>query len=104
MQDEFDFAGTAPFQRHSDTSAIAAEKIEPKMGALQRRVLDFLEAIYPGGATDDEMMCALKLEGSTLRPRRIELVAKGLVIDRGWRRPTRSGRLATVWAVKPKEG
>lgn len=38
--------------------------------------------------------------GSRLRTARLELMRQGLIIDTGKRRPTRSGYLSTVWALK----
>lgn len=92
-----DFFGQAPFQSHSETSLAAAKQIEPHLGRLQIVVLDFLRQRGAYGATDEEMQEALALNPSTQRPRRIELVAKGLVIDLGPKRKTRSGRLASIW-------
>ena len=39
------------------------------------------------------------MSGNTVRPRRIELQEKGLVVDSGRRRPTPSARQAIVWVV-----
>jgi DNA-binding IclR family transcriptional regulator len=52
-----------------------------------------------GGMTDEEIQRALKLNPSTERPRRIELVQAGKVRDSGRTRKTASGRAATVWAA-----
>lgn len=52
------------------------------------------------GATDHELQTALRMNPSTVRPRRVELVERQLVIDSGRRRPTKSGRLAVVWVVR----
>jgi hypothetical protein len=87
----------APFQKHSDTSRDAAAKILPAVGTLRRKVLEALQAVGSQGMTDEELQSRLNLTGSTQRPRRIELVAAGLVIDSGQRRPAESGRSAVVW-------
>lgn len=93
----------APYQSHSVTSREAAEAIAPKLHRLQQKVFDFLilcERSASRGATDEQMQFALSLNPSTQRPRRIELVDKGLVIDSGRTALTKSGCKAVVWAVK----
>jgi len=100
----FDAAETAPYQRHSRTSRKAAKAIEPLLGRLQRRILEYLRFRGERGATDLEMEKDLAIVGSTVRPRRGELVAKGYAKDSGKERPTPSGRSATVWIATSKEG
>lgn len=85
-----------PCQRHSETSVAAGNSIAYCLGALQTAVLDYLTSRGEHGATDEEIQLALELNPSTQRPRRIELVRKGLVVARGDRK-TKSNRLATVW-------
>jgi hypothetical protein len=92
----------APFVRGSDTSEAAARAIEPDMNALQQKVLAHLRGCSALGATDDEMQRALAMNPSTQRPRRIELVNKGLVVDSGMKRRTGSGRWAVVWIATPR--
>ena len=91
------FGEFPPFQRHSTTSKAAAGAIEPKTNALQARVYARLRHCAAYGATDEELQDFLRLNPSTERPRRIELVAKHLVKDSGRTRKTRSGREAVVW-------
>lgn len=94
-QDEFDFG--APYQGHSDTSREAAEAIEPDAATLRGQVLCFIRQRGETGATDDEVQIGLRMNPSTERPRRIELWRIGLVKQTARKRPTRSGRNATVW-------
>jgi len=58
------------------------------------------------GLTDHEASAELGLILDTTRARRVELRDLGLVVDSGARRPSPSGRAATVWvraaAVGPK--
>ncbi len=90
------FSRPAPAQQHSRTSMQAADSLSPKtLNALQRRVLEFI-AWRDAGATDEEIADELGMNPSTVRPRRIELAKRGLVVEAGTRR-TRSGRMATVW-------
>lgn len=86
----------APAQRHSATSVAAADSMDRStMNRLQRLIYDFLRD-QPEGATDEEIAHACGLNPSTARPRRIELVRHGLVVEDGERK-TASGRRATVW-------
>lgn len=92
------FAQRAPSVRGSRTSAQAADSLAPTtLNAMQRRVLELLQAT-PDGLTDEEMQHKLGMNPSTQRPRRIELVRRGLVVECGTRR-TASGRMASVWRV-----
>lgn len=88
---------SAPAQRHSATSRAAASKIRPNVGTLQQQVLDCLRGCGWVGATDEEMQIAMEMNPSTQRPRRIELMQMGQVIDSGTTRHTKSGRSAVVW-------
>lgn len=94
-QTEFEF-DIPPYQKHSNTSQEAAEQIMPKAGTLRAMILEYLQARGVQGATDHEIQQALGLEGSTQRPRRVELYRMGLIKESG-QRETKSGRKATVW-------
>jgi hypothetical protein len=99
----FDPGEPPPAQRHSETSLAAAAAIEPDAATLRGKCLDHLRHA-PDGATDEEQQEDLRMNPSTQRPRRIELLKAGWIRDSGKRRPTRSGRQAVVWiAVKQKE-
>lgn len=75
----------APFQPHSMTSKEAAARIEPHLNALQKKVLDCLKSNGP--LTDKEMQHILGMDGSTQRPRRVELWTKlGLIEPTGQKR------------------
>lgn len=88
-----------PAQMHSQTSIAAAERALPTAGTMRRRIYDQLKQWHSTGATDAELQDELRIDPSTQRPRRIELVNAGLVRDSGRTRKTRSGRSATVWEV-----
>lgn len=95
----------AKAQEHSETSKAAAIAIESMAVTLRGEVYRFLLSRGEHGATDDEMQRFMYMNPSTQRPRRIELVEKGLVKDSGETRPTRSRRAAAVWiAINPEEG
>lgn len=89
---------TLPYVPHSATSKEAAILAAPNAGTQRRRVLDLLLA-HPLGLTDDEMQVALGMGPQTQCPRRIELVARGLVGECGATRKTRKNRNATVWVA-----
>lgn len=86
---------SAPHQAHSVTSRQAARQIQPSARSLRALVL---EAIQSRPMTDEEIADTLKLNPSTARPRRVELVKAGMIKQDGVR-PTRSGRSAAVWSA-----
>jgi transcription initiation factor IIE alpha subunit len=84
----------APAVRGSVTSAAAADSLTPAtLNAMQRRVYEFL---CRTPSTDEEITNELDMNASTVRPRRIELARRGLIVEAGTRR-TASGRMATIW-------
>ena len=88
------FATRAPSVNGSATSAAAADSLTPKtLNAMQRRVYEFL---CRTPSTDEEIADVLAMNPSTVRPRRIELAKRGLIVEAGTRR-TASGRMATIW-------
>lgn len=93
------YGGEPPAVRHSDTSQSAAEQIRPSVGSLHKEIIGFLSG-RGDGATDDEMQREMPMAPNTQRPRRRELELAGRLVDSGERRPTKSGRKATVWVLK----
>lgn len=83
-----------PYQRHSGTSRQAAVEAAPLVAGDRERVASFLR--IHGPATDEQIACALGLNPSTERPRRVKLVEDGLVAQVGEGR-TSSGRRAALW-------
>ncbi len=71
------FESFPPYQKHSTTSFDAACEISGRSGTLRRAVFETLYSSV-GGMTDDELQVRLNMNPSTQRPRRIELVEKGL--------------------------
>jgi len=92
----FDAPETLPYQAHSETSRTAAEGMRSTAVTDRELVLRLLKGKL-GGMTDEEIQRKLKLNPSTERPRRIELVQAGKVRDSGRRRNTASGRPAAIW-------
>ena len=89
-----------PYQRHSTTSRDASRQIVPNQGSLKAIVHNYIKSCGTRGCTDEEAQIELDMNPSTQRPRRVELVRDGMVIDSGRQRKTRSGRNATVWVIK----
>ena len=84
-------------QEHSETSKAAARLIGEVRATLRNRMLAAIRATGSNGMTDEAVTECLGMNPSTERPRRIELVRMGLLIDSGKTRPTRAGRDSTVW-------
>lgn len=98
------FDDEPPSQRHSETSVAAAAEIKPTAARLREAVCEAIRAAGADGLTDEEMLSATGLQPSTGRPRRVELVQAGRVIDSGRTRRTKSGRSAVVWVTTTTEG
>ena len=88
-----------PAQQHSETSVAAAESIRPDANRLRAVVLDAIRRAGADGMTDEEGIAATGIVASTYRPRRVENVQAGKVIDSGKTRKTASGRNAVVWVA-----
>lgn len=86
---------------HGRTAHAAAKDIESVSGAQRRAVYQAL--LVSDGLTDGEIQIRLDLDPSSERPRRVELVRDGLVVDSGRTRLTQSGRRATVWVAVKRE-
>ena len=85
------------YQKHSDTSREAAISVLESATTLRARVY---RAIRDWGElTDEEIQGICRMNPSTQRPRRIELVERGIVRDSGKRRATKSGRSAVLWQL-----
>lgn len=84
----------------SATSEAAAKAKAPTANSDEGRVMALIRTTVDG-ATDDECEQALGMLHQNASARRRGLVLKGLVVDSGRTRKTRSGRSATVWIVRP---
>jgi hypothetical protein len=82
-----------------DTSLAAAAAIRPTAATMRGQVLAAIVAAGVDGRTDDELQRELGLQGSSQRPRRIELQQAGLIVQSGEVRKTASGRSAVVWVA-----
>lgn len=106
MQDDDDqddlFGGkppSVPYARGSDTSKAAAESKRGTVRADSDRVFRFIKEAGYGGATCWEVERALKMPHQSASARICHLKDAKHVADSGARRPTQTGRLATVWVV-----
>jgi hypothetical protein len=86
-----------PYQRHSQTSKDAALRMAPRAGTKRAELLLFLRDQGAAGATDEEMQYSVPMSANTQRPRRVELVQGGYVVDSLRTRKTISGDEAVVW-------
>ena len=88
-----------PYVKTSDTSKAAAKELSPKKCAMDRQaIMDALRA-SPLGLTDWEIHAITKIDESSCRPRRIDLVRQKRVYDSGRRGITPSGRKAVIWVA-----
>jgi hypothetical protein len=90
-----------PYMPGSATSEAAAKAKAPTAVTDEQRVLTVIAVSAFDGATDDEIERTLGMLHQNASARRRGLVLKGLVVDSGRTRKTRSGRSATVWIAKP---
>jgi hypothetical protein len=92
---------TPPAHRNAPkgTSEVAAKMAWPFVKKQAGRVLDYIAARGPEGATDDEGEAALGIKSQSYTPLRGKLVKAGLVEDSGRRRHTSSKRPAAVWVL-----
>jgi len=83
----------------SPTSRAAGKRIAPNARVLRDRLIEHFKTVGRWGATDEEGMRALGIEGNSYRPRRVELVRLGLIQATARTRPTKSGNVARVYCV-----
>ncbi len=98
------YNGHPPYVRSSPTSHAAANEIASEAQTLRAKVLAFIAARGPQGATDEEIQLALDMNPSTERPRRRELeqAVPPKIRKATFDRPTKSKRKAIVWIVTDK--
>jgi hypothetical protein len=84
-------------QAHSTASVAAAKSMRGKTASIRERVR---LALLERPMTDEELIVEVGGSPSTIRPRRIELMHAGVVVEVG-HKTTSSGRLATIWGVDP---
>lgn len=88
-----------PYQRHSETSRLAAESSRARAPTDRVAILEYLQAQGERGATNEEISEGLGIKLQTVCPRCLELRQAGEVVSAG-RRATRSGRMAEVWVLQ----
>lgn len=92
----------APGHRGVETSVIAADALQPKLGRLQRMADHAIREAGERGLTADELAARLKLDRWSIQPRTSELRHKGMILDSGRRRPNVTGKPAIVWIAAPQ--
>lgn len=81
---------------YRETSRDAWMSFEPYVAATDARIL---HVIRDGGATAEEVEAATGLRHQTVSAQIRHMVEGGLLVGSDERRPTRSGRGATVWQL-----
>ena len=81
-----------PFARNSKTSQRAAREMQSQPAKLRRDHESILNVLLSGPKTDRELQDILNMSGDSERPRRIELVKLGRVVDTG-----RTRNRSTLW-------
>lgn len=89
----------APFIPSSETSKEAAQKIVVVLNKLQGELYAAFQEAGVTGLTDEEIALGMGWDGSTARPRRVELARKGIIVKAGYCRLTTRGRKAEVWRL-----
>ena len=84
-----------------DTSHIAASRAESMAERHREMVLDCLEDHGP--LASEEIAVRIGLSSLQVMKRISDLRNDGVVIDSGERKPTRAGRPAAVWKIKPRQ-
>ena len=99
------FAGdpTENYHQGNLESAAAYDSIEEHKARILRQVLTYVEHCGADGATCDQIEYALALSHQTASARCTEAVARGLLVRTPLRRPTRSGRKASVLVTPGNE-
>jgi hypothetical protein len=88
------------FDNGSWTSEVANIMASPLKKRVKNEIIDFLEARTTTGATDQEIELGLSRPGNTIRPSRVALAKRGLVVNAGGRwRFTISHRPAKIWVL-----
>lgn len=91
------------YVRGADTSHDAADSLaDSVLSRLRAQILGWINGHRDRGATCDEVEADLHLIHQTASARIRELVLMGRLYDTGRRRPTRSGRQARVYCVRPR--
>lgn len=97
----FVYPNSAGFKGSAETGREAAEAIAPKLGNLQRLVLEAVKARGAYGLTPEELSDNREIGRVSVQPRFSELKAKGLIVDSGKRRSNPSSRKrAVVWVAR----
>lgn len=97
MTDQMSFEDHVILSRAApDTSVAAAKDHLPRSGTARRLVYEAIKA-SPRGMTDFELEASTGLQQNTLRPRRNELAAQGLIVDSGERRDNPLNHACIVW-------
>lgn len=93
-----------PWARGSTTSRQAALDNYPHSGTQRRKVLDAITAAAERGCTRPELAMALHLPENSIRPRVVELLERGFVVETNRTRLTHTGSKASVLVANTDKG
>lgn len=96
VQEAIDFE---PPHNGTRTSRTAAISMRNHTTYIRERIYEYIASRHRIGATADEIQSHLEIDGSTVRPRLVEMRKLGQVRDSGETRKTRSGRSAVIWVT-----
>lgn len=96
--DLFSFPAS-PGHRGVDTSVAAAADMAPKVGRLQKLVLNSFTEAGAYGRTTNELAGLLGIDRDSIQPRTSELRALRMIGDSGRRRQNANGKSAIVWVT-----
>lgn len=91
-----------PSPRGKATSKRAALDNWPRSGSQRARILAMLLAVPSFGMTREEIVEGSGMSGDTVRPRVLELIAGGWLIETEHTRPTRKGNDSVVLLASQK--
>ncbi len=83
----------------SANSSTAAKAIAPRARSIRGSILAHVRDCGAAGATDQEISVALGIDGSTVRPARLSMVRRGLLIDTGRDRLTVAQNPARIYVA-----
>lgn len=92
-------AESKPLASSRDTSEIASTVARLKAGTRRHEAFSLIQAAGARGLTDDELESNSGRSHQTMSATRNSLLADGVIVDSGQRRPTRYGNPAIAWVV-----
>lgn len=83
---------------YRETSRDAWESMQDALGPIDSRIVEFIRS--SGGATSDEIEVELDMKHQTVSAQIRHLNERNILTPTLFKRRTRSGRKAIVWAIR----